>query len=893
MSTESTNNDQVVAPAGPPTAGTSNNYIINMMVLGTTEQNQFNNEAFGVLILGGTSNSSVNYKYQSDGLLILSGSPSYKLSERLSYIGSNGPLTLSGSSLYTSTKFNFAASGGLILSSDYTFEINYIFGVAIGNLILGGTSNYSYNKDFYISNANLNPYVTSSYQTSFISSFNITWNVERIIEKDLTFIWDIGEESLHWYTVEGICKKNSGCKTTGIPETSIGRIYSRTLAAKNLSDLCFKLNSLNINYPVDWPVTKILRSKKPVYTDTIDYENDGNNYKLIEGNQVVKTTSDKVETYYYNDLKQSKEYDGKFTLILPDSRKIIKNFENGILTSVSVVEVDNAVKKYNQDSISLIKSIPSSLISINYQISRQIDSLGLNDNTMVEQQYCHIPECLQYCIDEDLLVNIGCQTVFTDGFYEILTSGNLNLSGQAICINNNAPSANGGLILSGSSLSNYNYFAHYYDMSGGLGIGGNSLIKYFKWNFTSSNSSIYLSGQSLVVAQNLSYKASGYLSLNGTPIIKRSIKYLINSPRLYLTGSVDSGLKAYKYSSTGGFLIYGTIPYVSNAFKYDINSGLTISGTFIVKSDKRYYTPNSGLVLSGACKLGFHNKPVGGFTLSGQSTSKYKLNIIGFGNLNLSGIALTKSTNFKFAGSGILTLGSSSTTNIIDDTNLIINMASQSSLSVFETVFPEIYGSQEAIALSSENDLINYYDCGCAPLPIKMYLENNLNNSNILKLFMNRNNLSFSNNLVLTYNVNGNSWRNTNYFNGINGNEKWLIMYEWYCDTFNSMNVWNFSITINRYLNNNKYITKLSCLFDKTDPCNNDKIDFYFIYDTNNKNLTYPKGLVLVKSDIKDEIGLFQDAQWLKSPYLKVKITESEYITTTNKKDIYSIFPNG
>ena len=157
--------------------------------------------------------------------------------------------------------------------------------VSTGGLTLSNNSICSYME---FGSVLLNPFISSETSSAFIKSEEFTWNIVQTIELDLTFSWDVGSEKLYWYTVEGICKPDSGCNTTGIPSGSKGRIFSRTVAAKNLSDLCFKLKTLYLNYPVDWPITKILRYKKPVYLDDVEYVDSADSYNLLENNNIVK-----------------------------------------------------------------------------------------------------------------------------------------------------------------------------------------------------------------------------------------------------------------------------------------------------------------------------------------------------------------------------------------------------------------------------------------------------------------------------------------------------------------------------------------------------------------------------------------------------------------------------
>lgn len=824
--------------------------------------------------------------------------------------------------------FSYISTGNLILSSNLIYEIDYDYYLH-GNLSIQGEALYDLTMiDLIVGDVKLDPYFSSLVNYSFIFELNSSWNVEKTIEYDLDFTWDVGNQSLYWYTVEGICKVNSGCHTTGIPSGHTGRIYSRTVAAKNLVDLCFKLNSLNLNYPIDWPVTKIIRYKKPVYIDTIKYVDDLNNYNLLENNSIVKTTNNSSETYINDDVVSTVEYFDKYTILLPDYRKVVKLFKDGILIKVEIVEIDGSVKTYNENTVAIIKAIPSSLISINYKIAKQIKSLDINDNSGVLQEYCHIPECLSLCVNEDLMVNIGCVTSFTDGFYDYTASGAINLTGQAIYDNVNNINFNGGLTLSGSSISlvnNYNYLS-----SGLLTLGSSPLITSIIWKYSSLNNSLIISGNSICIGKNLHYISRGSLVLSGALKDKLSLKFLIKNPKLILSIKSDySYVKNFKYTFNGSFSLQSNFTFNSNAYTFGVNSGLILTNNFLVKSNRRNYQMDYGFVISGITSigqlltlgygnfgsensiilaglsthetelnvtsslLGLRYITTGSVVLSGNSNASLRLHhYTSNGGLLLGSQSLIKSTNFTYSSSGSLFLSGSSDTNIINDLNLIVNIGCQTSLIAYEPILPEIYGNASGdTSFTFVNGFVANSNCGCNPIPVTLYLNNNITTFNLLKLFLNRNNLNLSNDIELHYNVVGKSWRNNVHFSSIDKLEEWNIVYEWSCDNLDSLNVWNFSILISRRVNSQSKITKFSFLFDQSDPCNNESINFNFNFNTNTNNIVYPTGLNLLKFIVKDDIGFFKDKQWQNNSLLKIKISENQNIVAYKKKDIFSIFP--
>lgn len=759
--------------------------------------------------------------------------------------------------------------------------------ISTGGLTLSNNSICSYMES---GNVLLGSFISSEVTSAFIRSEQFTWDIIQTIELDLNISWDVGSEKLYWYTVEGICKTGSGCTTIGVPTGSKGRIFSRTVAARSLSDLCFKLKTLYLNYPVDWPITKILRYNKPVYLEDVDYVDNQNSYNLLENNNLVKGNSESVDVLSNQNVIVSTPYPDSFTLILPDSRKIVKHFENGILKSVDIVESNGLTKKYRENSVATITAVPSSLVSINYKIAQQLNSLNLNDNTAVEQQYCHIPECLAFCINEDLLVEIGCATNFTDAFYDYVGSGTIEISGNIIVNDVNQNNSSGMLTLSGSSLYAKNIFT--YISAGNLQLGSSPIVISSKWKYTPLNTSLDLNGKSNTEAKNLNYKSSGTISLSGSIVNKFSYRFLIKNARLRLSGRSSTGYeKHFNYTFSGGFEVGSNSTYNCTNYTHVVSSGLILNGEFEIKSNRRNYVFSSGLILSGNHLLKHRCLPSGSLTLNNSSLCSVKTSSLSGGILRLSASSLIKSSNFTYTPIGSFILGGSFDTNIINELDLMVDIGSDINLLTYEPVLPELYGSS-ADSFSFENGIVTNYDCGCGSIPVKLYLNNNIAVSSILKTYLKRNNLFLSNDIDLTYNDVGKSWRHNAYFNSIDSSERWMIIYEWSCSELDSLNVWNLSISISRQLNGIKKITNLSFLFDQTDPCNNEKIDFNFNFNTNTKNIISPNGLNILKYIIKDDIGLFKDKDWLTTSLLKIKLSETQSNNNVTKKDIYSIFPN-
>jgi hypothetical protein len=847
----------------------------------------YNNYSSGSLTLSGDSicslyTPSFDESYTSSGSLILSGNSLCISSFDESYT-SSGSLILSGDSI-VKQNYNNYSSGSLILSGDsicslYTpsFDESYI---SFGSLILSGDSL----SRFSVKNQEvlyLNLFNNSVVNNNFIVNLDFSWNITVLIDFDLQFKWDIGDQSLNWYTIEGLCIKNKGCKTTGIPADSDGSIYTRIVAAKNVSDLCYKLNSLYLNYPVDWPIIRILRSKKPVYTTDVDYNPSNYIVKKLDNNSIVKDNG-----VTFNGYNTSFEYSDSFTSILPDGTQVVRVFDNGILKKVQIIN-SFGTKNYYENTVAVLRAIPSSLITTNYDIVQQLSNLSVNDNSLEEVEYCHIPECLNFCIDYDFTINIGVSTKFSDSFYNYVSDGNLNLIGY-VESDLSKEVVGGTLIFTGSSDAYKNFYV--IESNGGFILEGVSDVISDNLNYE-SNGVIVFAGTSEVQSTSYWIKSIGSLNLIGDSSNKLSLIHNVKSGKLIIAGQslFDKNLKFYYESNSGLYLNSSSESFIKHRY-YDSGGVLNLNNSSNLSSTTWLFTPSGSIELYGNYKPHYKSYSSGGLLIGSSSNNLFNLFNNVTGQILLSGNTIVnESTAYSYKSSGFFTLSDTSNINLINDLNLQVEIGVTSYLSSYEAVLPEVYDNT-ADNLSSSVEYVNNQSCGCNPIPSKLYLNHNLNDLSLFNLFLNRSNLSLDKIVSLVYSTNA-GWQNSFYYK--NNFESWKLTCEWNCVLFNNANTWKFSLLFNRKNNISNLNTKLIYNFESLDPCNNDLIDFSFNINTNTKNLVYPSGVNLVSSLIKDDIGLFKDPEWInKNKYLlKFKISPTNTIKSLSKKDIFSIFP--
>jgi hypothetical protein len=221
----------------------------------------------------------------------------------------------------------------------------------------------------------------------------------------------------------------------------------------------------------------------------------------------------------------------------------------------------------------------------------------------------------------------------------------------------------------------------------------------------------------------------------------------------------------------------------------------------------------------------------------------------------------------------------------------------------FEEVF---FGDSADVPIIVPPVTTIYTNCtSCTALPSNLYVHHNFNNPSLLYSFLKRNGLSLPDVLPFLYNDRLGTWVSHQHFKGTSDDnvydESWRFTFEFGCydeiaaeptDSF----VIKFAITIVRknLQTNMDFDTKLLIVFPSRDLCEvirNFRDDLIFSTNTKTSLTTSPSGISTETVLVYDSIGIFKSSYWYSNPNLKIKISTSDTIVTTNRKDLSFILP--
>lgn len=339
-------------------------------------------------------------------------------------------------------------------------------------------------------------------------------------------------------------------------------------------------------------------------------------------------------------------------------------------------------------------------------------------NTLDEQEFCHIPECLDYCVDETITVPAVMSMSVIDFLESREMSGGFSLggssetnrnrrynpifpvvpiSGSASCVFALRPEGAGSIVLSGSSSKTVSNIV--------LGCKG----------------SAFVSGSSRSTSSSYYFSANGGLSFSGSGLARQIYELsLTHNPVLQTESGVsiltENGEELICSGNLGIFSIGGSSESILSG-RFFTSGPIRIegmSGDYI--SPSRFYRPSSGFALVGQAERNFE----------------------GLGTIVVESSLDMTSTDFA------------------SDFN---DLSSGSSLTISDaTVIPP---------------------CGCGPLGLSLVVRHNLSGSSVLNNFLNKNNKSLSSFVLMKYRASDASWRSNSYFSG--SNESLSILFSLAC----------------------------------------------------------------------------------------------------------------
>jgi len=202
-------------------------------------------------------------------------------------------------------------------------------------------------------------------------------------------------------------------------------------------------------------------------------------------------------------------------------------------------------------------------------------------NVLEEEEICHIPECLDYCVEENAIERVKFDMSVIEAIYQIETSGGIQISG------------------SGDTPTKKSYQPIFpIVLISGIGTFSVSL------NFVPDSSISIYSEDLDVISSSRSFDGSGFLQTSGSAVVSSSSRSHQPSGGLLLSGGI--GPKKFFYS-IGGFNTSGSAE-VSFDGRFVHSVLISVSGQAQdVISPGRFFASNSSIYISGSAERNFES----------------------------------------------------------------------------------------------------------------------------------------------------------------------------------------------------------------------------------------------------------------------------------------------
>ena len=329
-------------------------------------------------------------------------------------------------------------------------------------------------------------------------------------------------------------------------------------------------------------------------------------------------------------------------------------------------------------------------------------------NTLEEQEFCHIPECLDYCIDETVAIPA---------------------------------------IMSMSSVD----FLELREMTGGFSLGGSSETnRNRRYNPAFPLTRISGSSDCGVV---LHMEASGSLALTGTS--PRTISHIILECEgsAFVSGSSRVTSPSHYFSSPGALSFFG-----SSVMRPHFIFDLAQQGEMSMESE-------DGLNLMTEEGQDLYTDSNLLFLIAGSAESSVSFSFRPSGNLEVRGMAMDYvSPSYFYSPSGGHVFGGQAERNFEGLGTIVVESFMDVACMDLSSDFNDLpYRSGLTIS-----DATVAPSCGCGPLGLSLVARHNLFGSSVLNNFLNKNNKSLPSSISMKYRSSDSSWRFGTSFSGSN-----------------------------------------------------------------------------------------------------------------------------
>lgn len=566
------------------------------------------------------------------------------------------------------------------------------------------------------------------------------------------------------------------------------------------------------------------------------------------------------------------------------------------------------------------------------RFSRPAESQFIDDddecNVLEPVEPCNAPECLEFCIDTDAVVNVGVKVELVDSFWtQPASEGGVTIAGDSEHrIVPPSHVGSGGIVLSGEAGFAAEFWTYTPDTQGAAHIltGGVAEWQSEFWSYTATGG-IVLGGEATVVADGWGWVADGGIVMGGsTAPYGLKLPYIASGfgslppggPAIRIEGEAIWG--RFYYTSTGGVVIGGTSLAATTSLRYiPPDSGIVLAGEAKMVSPDWHYTPTDGGVTLGGTALSRADIPywsmeaTGGITLAGVADARHSGDgdwwYTGAGGITLAGEGITAVNKWWFiadSGTGVILGGEG----LIDgdwDGHHVVSMGVTTTIESLEIVYYEQDLDDDG-TLDDLSSTIATKCESCSQIPIVLNMSHNLADAAVLGQFLIRNGLKLDEVLPIRYNRISSSWQGNYHFRGVGDSggtlEDWSIVAEWSCiDELGSINLgnylWKFSLYIKRknVVTGMDFDTRLLLGFPAKEICDEAArvgLDFSFAFDTQTAYVNAEHDIVVDARLLYDNIGLFRSIEWINDPDLLINIAEVGSAEEILRQDILPIFPD-
>ena len=731
-----------------------------------------------------------------------------------------------------------------------------------GGIVLGG--NALYNAELFI-------------------GFDSSWGIESIITAEFDSAWDVGNSPLRYYRILGKCT-GANCNDIGVQPNDgkcgspppDGVRFLTTLAARNLADLCSRLTNLQYNPPIHTQIERIDLYSRPVERPGVQRTNNsfGNVVKVVDRSGNVIGVIDA---------------DPPVGITLGSENVGQVGRELGVPTLAE-------------------KPTGTTLVPI---VGLPAPPVDQSCNTLTPQDFCDIPECWEFCIDEKPVVVAGVSIRVTEAFHQHVGSGGIVLGGEAEVIFVLQHCMSGGMVFSGNAEVVSSAFS--FVGEGGMVLGGGAEVVSSAFSFVGEGEMVF-GGGAEVVSSAFSFVGTGGIQLSGSAVHSptclepigaisplMSLPYYPDEPYIVLSGSAEIHAANWHFVGEveGGMELSGSGEHVSSYYQYEGSGGIVLGGFAETVSPYYAFEMNGGIELEGEARLGFSVGVGGDAELSGSAEILLTFNYEMDGSIILDGLVGGDdllSPVYNYIGDGGLELSGEAE---IDSSLMGLFPVVAGAYFFIEDLtveFDELLASSDLTIDDEEVESA----CGCGSAPLVLLCYHNLSQGNFFKDFMASNGITLGEYSSIRYRTGTSSWQENIHMSGIGvagGSERWRVLLEWGC----SENIageelgspfWKFSMLITRSNLSNGLDTETRFLV--TIPpefvCNESgTVDVEIKLNVQSGNATIRTG----EPDIvvfKDRIGFFKGRYWQQMP-LRIRIREGVTSSAAPVYDIQPIFP--